>query len=122
MRLKTLSPTSSAAGMQRGASGQTVAEIVTFRLVAGSDITAFAQAADGMSPYLKATGSVLSRTLSVDDTGLWTDHITWTSMAAAKAAAAEIMQEPDAAPFMQMIDPATVEMRHASVHFGLDPD
>ena len=111
-----------AADTNRGAAADTVAEIVTFRLVDGADPKAFAQAANGMTPFLTNMGGVLNRTLSVDETGLWTDHITWSSMAAAKSAASEVMNAPQAAPFMQMIDPETVEMRHAHIRFGLTPD
>ena len=96
-----------------------VAEIVTFRLLEGSDPNAFAQAASGMTPFLQATGAARTRHLSVDEDGLWTDHIIWTDLASAKDAAARIMAEPAAAPFMQMIDPETVSMRHAPVHFQL---
>ena len=122
MRFTPSQPAPAAADAQRGATRGAVAEIVTFRLADGSDAAAFAEAADDMTPYLKKTGAVLSRTLSVDETGLWTDHVTWTSMTAAKAVAAAIMQQPDAAPFMQMIDPSTVDMRHATIHYGLSPD
>ena len=111
-----------AADMSRGAQADTVAEIVTFRLTEGADASAFAQAAGGMSPFLRSTGAVLSRTLSVDEDGLWTDYIVWTSMQEAKAAAAEVMKEPGAAPFMQMIDPASVNMRHATIRFDLTPE
>ena len=111
-----------AAGSERGAMAEPVAEIVTFRLTEGADTTAFAKAADGMTPFLKGTGAVLSRTLSVDKDGLWTDHITWTSMQAALEAAEAMMQQPEAAPFMQMIAPETVHMRHAPIRFSMTPE
>ncbi|QJF53142.1 hypothetical protein G3256_06785 [Roseobacter ponti] len=111
--------TRSPADTGRGPAGDRVAEIVTFRLSAGADVDAFLTAADGMTPFLQSTGAALSRTLSVDETGLWTDHITWTSMRAAKDAAAEMMQQPEAAPFMQQIDGDTVVMRHAPVRHTL---
>lgn len=94
-----------------------VAEIVTFRLQDHADPAEFAKAADGMTPLLADTGAVLTRTLSRDANGLWTDYILWTSMAAAEAAASELPSRPEAAPFMSMIDPATVSMRHATVLF-----
>ena len=92
-----------------------VAEIVTFRLIEGADIPAFTQAARAMEPFLTAMGSMQTRVLSADDDGLWTDHIVWTSMEAAKTAAAQVMTEPSAQPFMAMIDPASVTMRHAPI-------
>jgi hypothetical protein len=95
----------------------TVAEIVTFRLIEGSDPAAFITAARALEPMLKASGTVLSRTLSCDDTGTWTDHITWTTMAAATSTAEAMMADPLAAPMMQMIDPAHVSMRHAPIEY-----
>ncbi len=109
----------SAADAGRGIAAEPVAEIVTFRLSEGADPAAFVAAADGMSPFLHGTGAVLTRTLSTDETGVWTDHITWTSMGAAKSAAAAMMEQPEAAPFMALIDPETVEMRHATIRFAL---
>ncbi len=94
-----------------------VAEIVTFRLTTGSDAAAFVLAARALEPMLQATGNVTGRTLSCDDTGTWTDHITWTSMEAAKNTAEMMMADPAAAPMMQMIDPDHVQMRHAQVHY-----
>ena len=95
----------------------TVAEIVTFRLAAGADPAAFLTAAAAVEPMLRAGGDVIARTLSCDDDGLWTDHITWTSMEAAKATAEKIMGDPIAAPMMQMIDPDGVQMRHAPIQY-----
>ena len=93
-----------------------IVEIVTFRLAAGTDPAAFVSAADAMGPFLRSTGAMLGRTLSVDDDGLWTDHITWTSLDAAKSAAAAMFQRPEAQPFMSMIDPDGMSMRHAPIH------
>ncbi|MEX0283114.1 MAG: hypothetical protein AB3N23_00735 [Paracoccaceae bacterium] len=98
----------------RGA-GETVAEIVTFRLADGTTQDAFTKAAQAMEPFLIETGSMHARVLSVDADGLWTDHLVWSSMTAAKTAAEQIMARPEAQPFMSMIDPATVTMRHAPI-------
>jgi len=92
-----------------------VAEVVTFRLIEGTDPAAFVAAADDMGPFLRNTGAMIKRTLSVDDTGLWTDHITWTSLEAAKAAAAQMFEQPAAQPFMAMISPEGMDMRHAPI-------
>lgn len=98
----------------------TVAEIVTFRLVAGTTPDAFLTAAQAIEPMLKATGHVISRTLSCDEDNLWTDHITWTSMAAATSTANAMMADPVAAPMMQMIDPEGMQMRHAVIQHQLE--
>lgn len=110
----------SAADLGSGsASAEPVAEIVTFRLNEGTDPQTFVAAAQEMTPFLQETGSMLSRTLSADETGLWTDHIIWTSMQAAQQAAADIMQTPAASPFMSMIDGGTAHMRHAPIKMRL---
>lgn len=97
-----------------------VAEIVTFRLVDGTDPAAFLRAAEALTPFLADTGAVLARTLSRDDSGLWTDHVLWTSRAAAEAAAAALMQDPVAQPFLAMIAPDGLTMRHAGVYLQTD--
>jgi len=112
----------SAADAMRGAAADPVAEIVTFRLAEGADAQDFVAAAGQMTPFLTRTGAVLSRTLSADENGLWTDHITWTSMEAAKSAAEALMSQPQAEPFMALIDPDTVEMRHAPIAFSMTPE
>ena len=93
-----------------------VSEIVTFRLTGHAEVSAFLAAADQMQRLLKATGAMVQRTLSESDTGTWTDHIVWTSLAAAQTAAAELPQKPEAQPFMSLIDPGSVTMQHAKVH------
>lgn len=97
------------------ADGTEVAEIVTFRLADGVTVDAFLDAARQTKPFLDRTGAVRHRTLSQDSDGLWTDHIVWTSMDAAKAAAAEAMTRPDMAAFFTMCDPQGVDMRHARI-------
>lgn len=106
----------SAATEGTGGSTPPVAEIVTFRLVAGTDPADFTAAANQMGPFLRSTSAMIKRTLSADDTGLWTDHITWTSLAAARAAAAQMFERPEAQPFMAMINPEGMVMRHALIH------
>ncbi|MEL7082496.1 MAG: hypothetical protein AAGK82_13940 [Pseudomonadota bacterium] len=94
---------------------QPVAEIVTFRLVDDADVSTFLDAATGMHPFLRSTGAMIARTLSRDEDGLWTDHIVWKSMTAAKEAADAMMTQPEAEPFMALIAPDGVQMRHAHI-------
>lgn len=96
-------------------SPQPVAEIVTFRLVAGTNPADFIAAAGKMGPFLRETGALVHRTLSTDDTGLWTDHILWTSPEAAKAASTQMFERPEAKPFIAMIAPGDMVMRYAPV-------
>ena len=92
-----------------------VAEIVTFQLTKEADRTQFVKAAKGMEPFLQSTGAMVKRSLSCGKDGIWTDHIEWTSMQAAKEAAAAMMQRPEAGPFMSHIDESSVTMRHADI-------
>lgn len=94
-----------------------VAEIVTFRLIEGADPSAFVAAARALEPKLLVTGEAKARVLSCDDSGLWTDHIIWTSLEVAKATAETIMSDPLAAPMMRMIDPDHVTLRHAPIYY-----
>ncbi len=100
----------------------TVAEIVTLRLKPGVSDSAFTEAAQAMTPFLKSTGALISRALSADGDGMWTDHILWTSEDAAKTAAAEMFTRPEAAAFMGMIDTSDTHMRHAGLMLYLPPE
>ena len=112
--LFTMTLAHAAAGEGTGTSAP-VAEIVTFRLIEGTEPAAFVAAAADMGPFLRSTGAMIKRTLSSDDTGLWTDHIIWTSLDAAQTAAAQMFEHPEAGPFMAMIDPNGMDMRHAPI-------
>ncbi len=100
----------------------TVAEIVTFRLNPGVAPETFTVAAHRMTTFLRDTGAMVSRTLSSDPDGLWTDHITWISQDAAMTAAEAMMAQPEAKPFMEMIAPDDVQMRHAAISLYLPPE
>ncbi|MGC1495193.1 MAG: hypothetical protein WA790_05240 [Sulfitobacter sp.] len=97
-----------------------VAEIVTFRLMPGADPETFIKAAKAMMPFLNSTKAMTGRILSCDPDGVWTDHLTWTSLAAATTAAKEMFERPEAAPFMQMINPEGMMMRHAPIQFQME--
>ncbi len=92
-----------------------IAEIVTFRALAGADPAAMGAAAAGIAVWLGSCPGFVARTLSGAEDGIWTDHVVWNSLAEALAAAERIMQEPAAAPFMALIDPACVTISHAPV-------
>ena len=97
-----------------------VAEIVTFRLNPGVSQVDFIAAAEQTGPLLRASGQVMSRALSCDNDGLWTDHITWVSMQAAQDTAASILKDPAFAPFLSMIAPQDMSMRHAPILMQMD--
>ena len=97
-----------------------VLEIVSFRVVQGTDTADFLNAARATEAMLHDRGALVRRFLTVDDNGLWTDVIEWTSMDEALAAAEAVMQHPDFAPFGSMIDGSTVQMRHAPILWRME--
>lgn len=118
--LLTLCLTFAPADAARAGGDGPVVEIVTFRLIAGADEGAFREAAQATDAVLSANPAYGARVLTRDPSGLWTDVVRWSSLAAAEAAAAGIMTDPAFGPFLALIDPATVEMRHAEVVWSRD--
>lgn len=103
----------------RGGDAGPVAEIVTFRLVPGTDEAAFLAAARATGAPVSAQPGFVSRHLSRDDTGLWTDHVLWSDMGAALAAAQAVMEDPAFGPFVALIDPEGMAMRHAHLRWSM---
>ena len=97
-----------------------VMEIVSFRLNEGVSDDDFRQAASAIDSLLRDRGTASERRLVVDDDGLWTDIIEWTSMEEAKSAAEELVKDPLFAPLGAMIDASTVNLRHASVQHRME--
>lgn len=94
---------------------QYVAEIVRFTARPGASPEALAEASAGLAGWLGGQAGFVARALSRAPDGSYTDHVIWTSMEAAKAAAEAIMSAPAAGAFMALIDPASVEMSHAPI-------
>ncbi len=97
------------------AAGHPVAEIVTFRLAPGADTPRFLAAARATAAFLERTPGYLARRLSLGPDGRWTDWVGWADHGAAGAAAAALTADPVAAPFLSMIDAASIEMRHEAL-------
>jgi len=97
-----------------------VMEIVSFRLNDGVDPEEFRKAASAIDKLLQDRGTASTRTLVVDEDGLWTDIVEWTSMEEAKSAAEELVKDPLFAPLGAMIDGTTVNMRHALVQHQME--
>lgn len=108
------------ADLARAGSREPVLEIVTFRTIDGTDTEQFLNAARGTEAMLRERGALIRRFLTVDEHGLWTDVIEWTSMDEALAAAEAVMAHPDFAPFGSMIDGDTVELRHAPILWRME--
>ena len=92
-----------------------IAEIVTFRLRPGTDRARFLADAQATNQPVAAQPGFLRRSLSRDETGLWTDYVEWADAASAEAAAQAVMSLPEFAPFATAIDPDGMVMRHAAV-------
>ncbi|MDW3222253.1 MAG: hypothetical protein R8G34_05095 [Paracoccaceae bacterium] len=97
-----------------------IAEIVTYRLKDGVTTQDVVKAAQATEPFLGSTGAVVSRSLSRDENGVWTDYILWTSLEAAKATEAQAMQRPEFMFFFAMMAEKTVELRYATVLMQMD--
>ncbi len=96
-----------------------IAEIVRFTLRPGQEPAQFDAAAAATGALLAARPGFLGRHLSQGPDGRWTDHVLWADMAAARQAAHEVMADPVAAPFLEAIDGASIEMRHEEVHWQM---
>lgn len=92
-----------------------VAEIVEFRLVQGTIDEQFLNAAATSMTYLCSVDGFVRRSLSQDETGLWTDYVEWTDLDIAQSAAEAAMQREDMMPFMTSIDPNTVALRYSAI-------
>lgn len=95
----------------------TIAEIVTFTLIAGADPAAFLDAARATDPIVQAQPGFVARQLSQGSDGRWTDYVLWVDMGAAQAASQAVMQEPAFGAFAAMIDEGALEMRHETIHW-----
>jgi quinol monooxygenase YgiN len=96
-----------------------VAEIVTFRLQPGIEVEAFLDLAKATEPPVTRQPGFLRRSLSVDESGLWTDYVVWRDMASAHAAAKQVVADPAFAPFGAAIAPDGLTMRHAAVRWTM---
>ena len=105
---------------EAGSTAQRVAEIVTYRLNDGVSQTDHLAAANATTAFLERTGAVVTRTLSVDETGLWTDFIIWTSLSAAQEAQGQAMQQAEFGAFFSGMDEASVTMRHAPIMMQME--
>jgi hypothetical protein len=116
-RIKEISMTTSPA---HATSNDRVLETASFRLMPGTDVATFLEAAAKTEASLRARGSIVRRLLSRNASGGWSDVIEWTSMDDALAAAEAVMQDPAFALFGTMIDPDTVQMRHAPILWRME--
>lgn len=114
-----MAPTLAPADTARGAAAPCV-EVVTFRLVPGADVADFLTAARATEMPLRDQPGFLRRRLVQGADGQWTDWVEWRDVAAATAAAEAMMAAPAFRPFMALIDPESVVMRHDALAFAVD--
>lgn len=92
-----------------------VIEIVSFRLAEGVLRETFAAAAERANSFISACPGFVQRRLSVDAAGTWTDHVEWSSLAHAEAAASAIGAAEGVQDFLAAIDMSTIAMTHADL-------
>ena len=90
-------------------------ELVTFRLIPGTDRAAFLANARRTEAVVRRQPGFQARMLTEGADGTWSDIVTWASHANAMAAASVIMSDPDFAPFGAMIDGPSVQMTHSTL-------
>lgn len=89
-------------------------EIVTFRLKPRTE-AGFVAANGVMTDWLARQPGFLGRHLARREDGSWVDVVRWQNLEQARAAAARIMAEIGDSEAVQAIEPASVEMSHATV-------
>ncbi|CAH1673779.1 hypothetical protein [Chelatococcus asaccharovorans] len=89
-----------------------IIEIVHFRLAAGSSDEDFLVEAEKASRFLRSRQGFVRRHLSKGDDGIWIDHVEWTDMEAARAAADAFMKAPSLGAFIAAIDASSAVMAH----------
>jgi hypothetical protein len=90
-------------------------ELVTFRLMPGTDRAAFVDSARRTEAAVRRQPGFLARMLTEGEEGTWTDIVTWASHADAMAAAEAVMSDPDFAAFGAMIDGPSVRISHSTL-------
>lgn len=91
------------------------AEIVTFELAQGVSDAQFVALSKQSEAFLRTSEAFLTRNLSKDSDGRWTDYVLWSDGAAAMAFGAEFIKQPFAAALMAAIKPGSEKMQHQRV-------
>lgn len=99
---------------------QPVLEIVRFRLAPGTTTETFVAAAQASVAPLSAQPGFVSRRLVQEDDGHWTDVVEWADLASAQRAAETVLADAALAPFLALIDGASVRMAHPAIRLSQD--
>jgi hypothetical protein len=95
-----------------------VIETVSFKLAAGTDIPAFLASNEAINTWVKTQAGFMWRKLCLHDDGTWLDVVQWRSMDDALLSAQKMMDDIGQSPFMAMIDPESIMMRHGHLHIS----
>lgn len=92
-----------------------VLELVTFRTATGVENEVLLERARGIDPVLRTMPGFVERRLAQAPDGSWIDALVWTSLEDAEAAAASIGLRPEGQAFFEVIDPSSIDLRHAPI-------
>src|SRR5688500_11758160 len=87
-------------------------EIVIYRLKPDVDRDQFIEISNRATEWLRVRPGYLGRELLEDDNGQWVDLVRWATMDEALAAASAFMEVPEAAAFMDVVEPESMTMLH----------
>jgi quinol monooxygenase YgiN len=87
-------------------------EMVIYRLKGNVHRDQFLKISARATEWLRDRTGYLSRELLEDDSGQWVDLVRWATMDDALAAAAAFMAVPEAAAFMDAVEPESITMLH----------
>lgn len=89
-----------------------VIEVVLFELKEGVSPEEFIASATATEEKVRQYSGFIKRQLSQGENGHWVDLVWWESLEEAHHAAENIMKDTSCAPFMQAINPDTIQMLH----------
>ena len=87
-------------------------EIVIYRLKGEVHRDQFMEVSARATEWLRNRPGYLGRELLEDDSGQWVDLVRWATMDDALAAASAFMEVPEAAAFMDAVEPESITMLH----------
>ena len=87
-------------------------EIVIYRLKTDVNRDKFMEISARATEWLRNRPGYLGRELLEDDSGQWVDLVRWTTIEDALSAASAFMELPEAAAFMDAVDPESITMLH----------
>jgi hypothetical protein len=89
-----------------------VIELVTFRMMPGTDDATFIAAVGQSTAFLEQQPGFLAREVGLTATGEWANIVRWSDLDAALRAAAAFNAAPETQSFNACLDRDTVQMRH----------